>query len=622
MKTGNGEAGSRDLSKGKKFHLSTSLNPYFYVTDETEGFAKGIKAKYDHSVGEIIIEGLADGSYTLHVMASDGDLEADSASLHSIDTIDDDWLTFDSEQITSLTNTYYHRSHTFEVESQSIVEGAGSLTLSRIVGRRALEFDYGSDYVHRITTKIEIAPTTTYVYSAFSAKAQGSKPKMVGAFEVTDNEYFTLPPSASEEDNVVVRHYTQEHNGGVNIFNDYSLSGGLDPNSSKSVKVEFDHPMRDYGVTYLRDTTKFPQILLDGESYEYVNNRTHRQFSPAAPLQMTTIIGEASTQFHARFYSVVAVNGVSFWGRPTGYSEDIEIAHFDYLPQMGEYFAELPKGERKWKTKSGKVLILDVSEVGLSDFYYQSEDEYLKKIDVIAASACNWSVGFSNFGADPITGASSGQWQVMTAQYARAAVALLTNMAYQFALQDFHDYCLTFQDRIYSNDTITAVDMSTICYNFLVKGTINAGATTDYGLAGGNTWGITTGQYFTHYYSPWAGDTAFHELAHCLGYSHDSCMASYGTGLWCAYSVASQSCALGYYHSNISTYPVPSVSCLTIDISSTEPSQYAADATLTRTAALAAMSYTNNIKNGCDEGTEIIVRNPSTTGFCSCCSAN
>ncbi len=566
------------LEQGVEFSLQTPTDAEtkattalhtvdFYLTNPDDSFTTGVKTKYSETTQSIIIEGLNTGEYTLHILATSGNPQTDNATIHTLENIDEQWLTFDSETLTTLSNEYFHTSHNFSVVGGMVEDNNSEITLSRLVGRRAIDIDYGSQYVEQITTQIELNPNDIQLYSSFSGKAQMSSPKPLETITLTENKYITILPAASQNHQMAVRHHTQEHNGGRSMTHNYSFDGDIAGNSSGVIKLEFNHPMQNYGIRYKQDSTVFPRILMDGESYLLTNDPEHRSFNVNAPLQ-TKMLKKTEgddfySTFHIRFYSLRAVNDVTIWGKPSGYNDYIEIAHFDSIPQLGELYIPLPEGTKTWKTKGGSLIELDIARCELTDIHNQSDDPYMQMIATINP-LCKWYIWFHNYGADPVTGATSGNWMVMTPDHARSAITMLTNMAYMLSLKDFQDHCLTYQGRIFANDAVTPVNMSEICFDYMRQGTLRCGSSISYGMGSGIMFGIMGGQWNKHFTGRWCMDTAWHEFAHCLGYNHSSCMASYGYGLWCA-NAAKDTCALDYYLDNVKSFPYPDDSVLIIN---------------------------------------------------------
>ena len=122
--------------------------------------------------------------------------------------------------------------------------------------------------------------------------------------------------------------------------------------------------------------------------------------------------------------------------------------------------------------------------------------------------------------------------------------------------QEFVDHLMTFQGQIVDNSG-AELDLSIVPGQFINHGGFNVGLVYAgngvLGLGGGRTWGVYQQAYMQHYYNTYSANIMFHELGHCIGYSHSSGM-SYGP--W------AEQCANYYYVNNLSTFPVYSIDIL------------------------------------------------------------
>ena len=159
-----------------------------------------------------------------------------------------------------------------------------------------------------------------------------------------------------------------------------------------------------------------------------------------------------------------------------------------------------------------------------------SDDAHFKMLSRIKA---RWTCYYSNY---------EGSWKEMSPIYAREWVVIMTNYTYMMTTEEYDLVMRNFKDvfggDLYGNDKtpFTAEKYLSERERFESGHTFRLGRTGDQvaGLGGGETLGVATWNFYSHYgsYSGW--EAIAHEFMHCMGYSHDSNMTydNKGVGWW------------------------------------------------------------------------------------------
>lgn len=529
-----------------------------YILDSNGDFAANVRSLYDADLSQVRAEGLRDGRYELLILAVKGDAGADGAVIHDLTDDASTWLTFPQEGET-LKAEYYYARHPFEVFDGKIT--AAEVKLTRVVGRLGFELDYANDYVRGSVTSVEVVLSENSL-SAASLNADGSvsgerKTKRFSLLEERQRLFFPAVEGSELSGKVMLRfrRHTGEY---VERSFDFALT--VMPNRHSPVVIRVTHPDDRTGLLYITRKHYTPDnastILSDTEKKEVFYDRNQRSFRIHEPLQVSMV----EDQLQLRFYSAVPIEGVKIYTRLPGMTESVELAYVDSVPAFSNarFEPEMLKKGGVFLTESGRYVHVpaqNLSELGGLKYTIVSDDPYWQKIMRIRA---RWDISFHSYGGDPDAdnGAPAGNWMGMRPVHIREAVVLMTNIAYMCTLDTYDAQLKALQGIVVGNDGQTPVDMATVIPRLESHSSFNMGlvyvGNGVAGLGGGATLGVFQPTYINHYASSYALSIIFHELGHCMGYSHSSGM-TYG-------EFAGKSG--DFYVANLSQFPVSERSVL------------------------------------------------------------
>lgn len=544
---------------------------HYIVNKDDGGFAGNFRSLYKADLAQIKVEGLADGNYYLLVLAVKGDPDKDGAVLHKLENSSSPWLSLGSgSQAKSLQAEYFYVRHPFTVSGGQVQDS--DVRLRRIVGKVEFRLNYQSDYVRRSIESADAAPTSDSTFgNVLNADGTVSGEQSMGDWSLLDERQILLLPSG-EGGNLrgdIVLH-SRRHTGEV-IERTYQFDVPVRPGEHSVINISITHPDNNTGLLYIKEKDYTPDnfytILSDTESKTVYYDSKQRSFNVNEPLQFSI---RNDTSLHLRFYSPLAISGVTVYAKTPEMREYFELGYFTQIPAFADAIFPLPLSRREavYRTESGQYVsipALNGTDIQTLKFKIVSDDPYWQKISKIEAK---WFITFNPYGGDPDqpNGAPNGNWMGMRPVHAREIIALLTNIAYMCSLDDFRARVLSYQDKIVDNDGKTYVDMSIIVDKLQNLARFNTGLVYSgngvMGLGGGATLGVYQGAYLLHYVNQYQCSFFFHELGHCMGYNHSSGM-TYGP--W------SSECASGYYVGNIHNFPVYSADILN---SSANPNIY------------------------------------------------
>ena len=149
---------------------------HLIVTDEGDP-VPNIKSTYLAESRKILAEGLHTGSYKLLVLGIIGDESKDQATVHTISSIHDTWLSFPENLQRPLEAEYFYAQIPFTVSLNSQGKEESSLSevsLKRIIGKVSFDFSYNNDYVRTAVTGLTLHLPNTRFYTTFSANQEYS----------------------------------------------------------------------------------------------------------------------------------------------------------------------------------------------------------------------------------------------------------------------------------------------------------------------------------------------------------------------------------------------------------------------------------------------------------------
>ncbi len=265
-------------------------------------------------------------------------------------------------------------------------------------------------------------------------------------------------------------------------------------------------------------------ILNDNEPSDVYFNNSQRSFYVNQPLQLTL---DDNHYFQLRFYSPRKLSNVTIWAKIDGYEEAFKFMELEEIRPFQQLRIHIPFATKDLTayTRSGKKIQIMANRYLTEEnftFEVESDDPYYKKLQSIK---CKWQITFSGYSGD-------GNWKYkLLPPHAREAVALALNMSYMYSSEIF-EMALQEFGPLHKDNNKTVIDKDLLLKQVLNHSGLRFGHCSGVnGLGGGITYGLNEWCYIEHY----ADDTnethtAFHELAHCLGYGHNGNMTYEQTG--------------------------------------------------------------------------------------------
>lgn len=530
----------------------------YYVTTDDGKLVTNIRSLYDARISQIRIEGLKDDRYCLLVLAINGPSDKDGAIINELTDSSSPWLTFrDVNLHKSLDAEYFYIKYPFTVSGGEVTNP--DVVLKRIVSQVGFQLTYGNDYVRKSVKSVDVIPDDTF-FTTLNGDGTLTGEQNLNSYSLADRPQILLLAAGqgtpftgklevkTERPTAVDESFKQEYRFDATIY----------PNRRSLINVQVTHPDDAIGTIYITEADytaeNYYTILADNESKDIYHDKAQRSFYINAPLQVN--IREDS--LHLRFYSPVPISNVFIYA---DMGENIELAYIKHLPAFADAVFELPFTSRAgvYHTESGKNIHIPVQnseDLSAIKFKIVSDDPYWQKISQIEAK---WRMSFSSFGANPdlSDGGPNGNWAGIRPVHIREVIALFTNIAYMCSLEDYREKVLSYQGKVMGNDGVTPVDMSTVVRRLQNHAAFNTGLVYTgngaVGLGGGATFGVSQSTYFNHYHYYAPASNIFHELGHCMGYSHDSGM-TYGP--W------DEECTNKFYVDNISRFPIKNAAIL------------------------------------------------------------
>lgn len=555
----------------------------FYVIDEDGFVVDGLKGVFDPTEAAIRLEGLREGDYRLLLLGIRGDERADGATIHTLRTIDDAWLTFPEEIDRPLEAEYFYSQSPFSVVAvpgaagnELIVEGDSEVTQQRIVGRTDFTFAYNNTYVETAMLSQNVILQSPRFCTGVTGDGAFTGSSDGGNFTVSLDEstsVLLLPTVAGEALRGEVEMTSRDYRG-TTTRRAYGFElGAVIPNRIATVHTQVDHPDDRSAVAFVTETAleahTLEYILQDDEPHTVYTDRTQRSFNTAQPLQVSFT---DEGQLHVRFYSPRELTDVLIRARiPALGNEFFDIAYFDRIPAFADFYGELTIARRTafTRTTSGAILEigpLDAATLATAEFEAVSDDPFWAKLQAIRHG---WTIAFSLYGGDPTKpdGGPVGNWMGIRPVHCREAVALFLNFTYMIDMPEHEEILRANVDRLYGNGGVDdKVTVEVVLQQMRQARSLNVGLVYPgngiIGLGGGSAFGAYQQAWFQHYFNTYSCEIMFHELGHVMGYNHSS---SFTYGPW------AQELMNHFYVDHIAEMPIDSPSYLN---SAQNPNKY------------------------------------------------
>lgn len=522
----------------KSQKLDTYIIKYL-LADEKGSIVEQRFTHYDKEEQRITIEPVRPGRYELFVLAYSPPLEQEGFVVASgLTHKSEAWVRFTKGSIGLMKNrSILFGKSSFEIQGESQLNR--DIMLRHVFASLSFNLQGHNEYVESSLNRISVSSQGRFVSSSLSAAGDllGKIPlQVVDATVFSGVPVYSLPSVDKEPVPFTIRAETSNHEG-VNYVSVLSGVAELTSTVHNSIKVSLaNHPDSRAGMLFVRSSSYqsaiSPRILQDDESSSVYYNSSQRSFRINQPLQLQLT---SDDRLHTRFYSPVPLSNVKVWARHPDLSEEILVAFFDTIPAFSDAkYTMRPKSRQVFSTKRGENIALSDNQVlrfRESTLSIESDDPFWSKIRSIKS---RWLIRFSSYGGNPNAenGAPNGNWMGIRPVHIRESIALWLNVAYMITLPDFEEKLMKYQGRLYGNGGEGKwIDVKSIIPSITNHPGLNVGLIYTgkgvLGLGGGQTWGVGQSVFLNHYDSTGACETIFHELGHCIGYSHGSNM-TYG----------------------------------------------------------------------------------------------
>ena len=553
------------------------------VADGEGRIVRNIKSLYDRETSTIRLEGLVPGSYELLVLAVDGDMAADRASINEISEVSDTWLAFPEKISGPLAAEYFYSRTPFSVTASPDMPGNGissdldgSITQKRIVGKTVFRCSYSSPYISTAVTSATVSVDSPAFLRELSAAGDfGGRAKGDGiVLDIKEDSSFIFPPTAGGSRFEGTLEMKTRDYLGHSIGRSYGFSlEEVGQNRIGHIGISVIHPDDQSGTMFITREAYaqggHKAILQDDEPHIVYNDKEQRNFNTARPLQVSVT---PEGLLHVRFYSPREARNVLIRGLiPEVDNEYLDLAYFDVIPAFADFYGELPMTLRRTfcRSESGRIIETDVvpaEAFASAEYRISSGDPFWAKIEAIEHG---WNISFSLYGGNPDLpeGGPVGNWMGIRPVHCREAVALFLNFTYMIDMPEHEEILHANADRLYGNGGVEdKVTVETVLRQMRQPRTLKIGLVYPgngvIGLGGGTAFGAYQQAWFQHYFNTYSCEIMFHELGHVMGYNHSS---SFTYGPW------AQELMNRFYVDHIGEMPIDSPSYLN---SSQNPNKY------------------------------------------------
>lgn len=505
---------------------------WYAIADERGEVIKPLYQKLEADFSKLTIEGLGYGDYTVVFLATthpESDITVDEPALLS-----DAWLVNHVEKA-PLDEAWFYKKIALHIgrEQAPVMQ---TVCLEPCVGRVDVDLDVSSDYMWRFIRNIEVSfDDAQGVYAGIQAGGEYAGAGGVDAYNITQRRsFYSLPGREALSGRVTIE---SERSDGTSFMQVYRFSGcKIEAGRVSHIRINYRHPESGEGLLYVReeDFSRFrtDTMFLADEPREVFYDSNRRSFRVNAPLQVSV---SDDHQLLVKFFSPIGISGVKILCRFNKVStEFFELARFDRIYPFMEASFPLPvvSSERTFAAENGRRITVPAQpELSNDDvtLLVRTEDPFMKKIEQIDS---RWFIRFSAYSADN----GHAYWRHMDPLLCRHGVALVLNMAFMFASEEFNVEMNAYEGKLKDNGG-NPIDLDALRQRIRNHGGLVLGRVVGVGgLGGGNTYGLADYCYKGVYFDAtapganphnYARQAMFHEYGHCLGYNHSSTM-TYG----------------------------------------------------------------------------------------------
>lgn len=532
----------------------------YFLADEEGNVVDKRFTVYHKEEQSITIEPLARGRYELFVLAYSPTLEQEGFTVSApLAHKNEPWIRFTKPTGGLIKNrSILFGKSAFEIKGQTTFNE--EILLAHVFASVSFDLQVPNEYVGSALHTVSVSSQGRSVFSSLSGDGvlSGEVPLEVDELSISPEiPVYTFPTTGNgDAAPFTVRVETRSHED-VHYTTVFKGEATLKRAQHSIVNVSLNkHPDAKNGMLYVRSgmyaPDNRPRILQDDDLSSIFYDTSQRSFRINEPLQLRFT---EDGQLHTRFYSPVPLSNAKIWAKHPDLSEEILIAFMDVIPAFSDakYNLQTEAGQ-VFRTKSGNDIKLSekqASRLKLSALSIESDDPFWEKIQTIKS---RWRIKWGAYGGNPdiANGGPAGNWMGIRPVHIRESIGIWMNVGYMITLPDFKDKLMACQGRLYgeggSGDWL---DVERIIPNITNLSGFNIGLVYTghgvIGLGGGETWGVSQDVFINHYSNTYLCNVIFHELGHCLGYSHASNMTY---GLW-----AEQLCN-NFYVNNIDRFPV------------------------------------------------------------------
>ena len=547
--------------------FSNDIEVKYLLSDSEGNIINDFSSSLNSMKNTIVIEPLARGNYRLFVLAYSKSLNKRGLTFNNdLYSINQTWFTFDSDTpLISYDEYICYGQLEMDITTSGFIDYG--LTLKHSLSAIHINPNSSNQYLNNIIKTFNLNSTNPIaLYNGLNVNGEycGESTWSQQSISINEDKFVMIMPTIkSDPVNLSLSLSTINHKN-FEYQSNYLFSTSLKGGQLNTVDVSFNnHPDSKVGTYYLSKSylNQYPQPLLlqDDEPKEIYYDRSERSFFINEPLQVSKLDQE---KLNIRFYSPLPLSNVSIWANIPSINQEVLIAYCDSIPAFCNMEFDIPtySYQREYDTSLSTRISLTNEQVSLigdnqTSIRIECQDELWQQISTFKPK---WEIAFNSYGGNPEldNGGPTGNWMGIRPVHIRESICFFLNFAYMISTQEFVDHLMTFQGRIVDNSG-AELDLSIVPGQFINHGGFNVGLVYAgngvLGLGGGRTWGVYQQAYMQHYYNTYSANIMFHELGHCIGYSHSSGM-SYGP--W------AEQCANYYYVNNLSTFPVYSIDIL------------------------------------------------------------